>query len=280
MNSLDSHLLHNPNFMGTQLANSLGGILAALQNELEGLDITQPAPSTTNQQPNLSTLLSHIPNQESQHLALATLIGFPFDQQPIGGGASVVMMRPENQLRSQVAEALLRLWRSGNIHSLLAQLAITVFHFNFLQTQPTPSTATQPTSASSDSQDFQSHSWEEIISLASSNVPGYGWTICNEVHRSYCAKAIRQLSISRDVCRQIRSEMVANHLMSPYSCELLEAQTTISWAHNLYNSGFQYSGNNFVSFLKILLGHTETNALAETLLLAILAYSNSAPKQL
>ncbi len=287
MCSLSSHFINNPSLLSVTLTNTLGGILAVLESELpEGVQVGSPDAAISNQSPTVSVVLNYIP-QSHQNQALAILIGFPFDQQPMG--ASNAMMKAEAQLQNVVSQILQPLWQACNdLQPALAQLAILVFHFNFLQQLQSGPAQTATPSIPSYEDGFEGCSWSEIESYASAQIVTEQWygsyrsvskqMPAKEIHRKHCAK-IPQCITSRSDCEAIRSEMVSQGLLSGHS-EFLPSMTVYSYMGQLYHAVSPYDwgengGRSFVRFLRILLNYPESRALAMSMLSLIIANSKT-----
>lgn len=277
MSSLSSHFINNPLLLSVTLANTLGGILAVLENELpEDVQVGSPDAAISNQSPTVSTVLSYI-SQSHQNQALAILIGFPFDQQPMG--ASNAMMKAEAQLQNVVSQILQPLWQACNdLQPALAQLAILVFHFNFLQQLQTGPAQTATPSIPSYEDGFEGCPWSEIESYASAEIVTEEWygrhrlvrrlMPAKEIHRKHYAKVPSCIS-SREICDSIRREMVSEGLISEH-IEFTPSMTVSSFLSKLYGAvephDWANGGRSFVKFLRILLNYPESRALAVSML--------------
>ena len=278
MSSLASHFLHNPELSGVTLANTLGSILAVIENELDSSEeeskeekniVSSPDPATANQSPTVSTVLSYIaPSYQNQ--ALAILIGFPFDQQPMGASAS--MMKAEVHLRAVVRRILQSLWHScTDLQPTLAQLAILVFHFNFLQQPQAGSTQV------SDENGFQGYSWEDIqrhASMRYSTTERSGkhmfirrYMPSQEIHRNHYVR-VCQCITNREDCEALRIKMINEGLISVHN-EFLPSTTVFSYMSSLYMTVTPrdlMGGAPFVQFLRILLTFPTARNLAMSML--------------
>ena len=132
MGAIQGSLSSQPVVTSLQLNNSLGGLLSVISQEL-GMDCEVPTPAQVHLSPTVSTVLGYFNSKGDKLRALAFLIGNPFEG--IHDPYTDQEMRPESTLHATVASQLYSLWQASSldIQAMLAQLAIQVFHLNFLE---------------------------------------------------------------------------------------------------------------------------------------------------
>ena len=134
MTALQGSLLMQPAVTTVQLNNHLGSLLAVIRGEL-GITCETPTPQQLSLSPSVIEVLVFFTTKEEKLNVLAFLIGHPFegDSDPYSDSSS--SMQPETTLHAAVASQLYSLWQvsNPNTQAMLAQLAIQVFHFNFLE---------------------------------------------------------------------------------------------------------------------------------------------------
>ena len=132
MQATQGSLSMQPAVTSVQLNNHLGGLLAVISGEL-GISCETPTPQQLSLSPTVIEVLGYFTTKEEKLKVLAFLIGHPFegDIDPYSDST----MQSESALHAAVASQLHSLWQVSDpdTQAMLAQLAIQVFHFNFLE---------------------------------------------------------------------------------------------------------------------------------------------------
>ena len=133
MQAFSNYLWGDVTVASVHLVNTLGNILTVLETECNLTPDIQPNSQMMTQCPTVSTVLGFFNSVEEKQQVLAFLIGCPFDNCQLDGE----ILPAETGLHSTVAQSLQPFWASANEPQqlMLAQLAIQVFHFNFLEPQ-------------------------------------------------------------------------------------------------------------------------------------------------
>ena len=252
------------------LQNSLISILSVLEGVF-GVKIIQPDPQTEHNPPSVSMVMSHIADQSEQLYALSLLIGYSFQGLPLDDGAATMVA--ETNLHYAVADILWDIWRHTHDTSMmnqLAQLALLVFHINFLQPchqQQQQSQAAAVSVLSALTTSHQEIDWGIIRSLAENN----SRRICSILTKKSCAMLTALSGGGLDLTL-MGSELVEASFITKESLNnilITKGVTPTEQASRIYSAVQAQIGadpTKIIPFLTILMNYPPTQTIAQQIL--------------